>query len=128
MSVAPPSETLEILLVEDSRTQALSLKMRLEALGHRVDVVDSARKALNYVATQRPHAIVSDVLMPEMDGYEFCQKVKDDPELRALPVILMTSLSDPEDLIKGLTCGADNFIVKPIEEDYLVAGAKWSAV
>jgi len=59
--------------------------------------------------------------MPEMDGYELCRKIKDDPSSRDVPVMLLTSLSDPSDVIKGLQCGADNFITKPYKENFLVS-------
>ena len=59
--------------------------------------------------------------MPVMDGYEFCSRIKNNPDLNDIPVILLTSLSDPLDIIKGLQAGADNFITKPYEEKYLIA-------
>jgi signal transduction histidine kinase len=59
--------------------------------------------------------------MPGMDGYEFCSKIKSNPALRDIPVILLTSLSDPLDIVKGLQAGADNFITKPYEEQYLLS-------
>ena len=55
------------------------------------------------------------------DGYELCQRIKDDPQFTELPVILLTSLSDPEDILRGLECGADNFIVKPYDEEFLLS-------
>ena len=59
--------------------------------------------------------------MPEMDGYAFCKAVKSDDQLKDIPVILMTSLSTAGDVVKGLQCGADNFIRKPYEDKYLLA-------
>ncbi len=56
-----------------------------------------------------------------MDGFELCRRIKASEETRDIPVILLTSLSDPQDVIKGLACGADNFITKPYDEDYLLA-------
>ena len=56
-----------------------------------------------------------------MDGYELCRRIKDTPDTRELPVILLTSLSDPNDILKGLECGADNFIVKPYDEEFLLS-------
>jgi len=58
--------------------------------------------------------------MPEMDGFELCRRIKGSEKTRDIPVILLTSLSDPQDVIKGLACGADNFITKPYDEDYLL--------
>ena len=68
--------------------------------------------------------ILSDIRMSGMNGYEFCRKVKDDPATRDTPVILLTALSEPDDIIVGLECGADNFIAKPFEADYLLSWIK----
>ena len=59
--------------------------------------------------------------MPEMDGYELCRHIKSDAILKEMPVILLTQLSDPKEIIQGLACGADDFIVKPYNEDMLLA-------
>ena len=59
--------------------------------------------------------------MPEMDGYELCRQIKEDENFKDIPVILLTQLSEPEDIIKGLDCGADNFITKPYDEEFLLS-------
>jgi sigma-B regulation protein RsbU (phosphoserine phosphatase) len=59
--------------------------------------------------------------MPEMTGYELCSAVKEDPELRAIPFILLSTLSEPRDIIRGLHCGADNYVTKPYDPDFLIA-------
>ena len=59
--------------------------------------------------------------MPEMDGYELCKQIKTDEKLKDVPVILLTALSDPADVIKGLECGADNFVTKPYDERVLLS-------
>lgn len=64
---------------------------------------------------------MSDIVMPVMDGYEFCKKVKANSNLAEIPFIILTSLNDPMDIIKGLQAGADNFITKPYDEDYLLS-------
>src|SRR6202035_1146609 len=69
----------------------------------------------------KPTLVITDIAMPEMDGYELCHRVRSDERIADVPVILLTSLSDPEDVFKGLECGADNFITKPYERDYLLA-------
>lgn len=65
--------------------------------------------------------VISDVIMPEMDGYELCRKIKENENLKDIPVILLTTLSDTTDIIKGLECKANNFITKPYEEEFLIA-------
>ena len=114
------SEIPEILVAEDSITQAEQLKRILENDGFRVSVARDGRKALASLRSHKPTLIISDITMPEMDGYELCRRIRLDPELADLPVILLTSLSDPEDVFRGLQCGADNFITKPYEPIYLV--------
>ena len=115
-----PTAGVEILIVEDSPTQALKLRHVLEKHGHRVTAASDGRKALAALAASVPTLVITDINMPEMNGYELCQRNKDDPKLKELPVILLTSLSDPKDILCGLECGADNFIVKPYEEEFLL--------
>jgi two-component system sensor histidine kinase/response regulator len=111
----------EILIVEDSPTQAEKLGYILEQHGYRVSVAANGREALAFMDVRKPSLIISDIVMPEMDGYELCRRIKSDENLRSVPVILLTTLSDPRDVIKGLECGADNFITKPIDEEYLLS-------
>lgn len=110
-----------ILIAEDSLTQALRLRNTLEKNGFDVTHARDGCEALATLATVHPALIVSDVQMPKMDGYELCRRVKGDDALRRIPVMLLTSLSAPEDIIQGLECGAENFVVKPYEEEFLLA-------
>ncbi|EDY15980.1 multi-sensor hybrid histidine kinase [Chthoniobacter flavus Ellin428] len=112
---------LEILVAEDSPTQAQRLRHILEQQGYKVTVAGNGRIALDAARRSRPSLIISDVVMPEMDGYELCRRIKSDPDLADVPVILVTTMSDPEDVIRGLECRADNFILKPYDESYLVS-------
>ena len=59
--------------------------------------------------------------MPQMDGYELCRRIKADPQLKTIPVVMLTQLREPEDILKGLECGADNFLVKPYEDSQLIS-------
>ena len=68
-----------------------------------------------------PDIIITDIMMPVMDGYELCTRIKGDESLCHIPVILLTTLSYPEDILKGLKCGADNFITKPYEATHLIS-------
>ncbi|HLP62045.1 MAG TPA: response regulator, partial [Candidatus Deferrimicrobium sp.] len=115
------NEKIIILLIEDSSTQAQKLRYYLEEENFRVDWVESGQKALNYLENKTPAIIISDILMPEMNGFEFCTFLKKKPEQKHIPIILLTTLSDPQDIIKGLECGADNFITKPYDKDYLIS-------
>jgi PAS domain S-box-containing protein len=111
----------EILIVEDSLTQAEQLKFLLEKHKYNVSVAYNGKEALEIIEKRKPGIVISDIVMPEMDGYELCRHIKENADLKEIPVILLTVLSDPEDVLKGLVVGADNFFTKPYEEDYLIA-------
>jgi signal transduction histidine kinase len=112
---------VRVLIVEDSPTQAAQLRRTLQ--DHDFDVVaaSNASEAMEVLRRDRPTLLISDVIMPGMSGYELCAAIKADEALRDLPVILLTELSDPKDVIKGLKCGADSFIVKPYEDQALLS-------
>ena len=110
-----------ILIVEDSKTQAKQLDAILKQLGYRIVITNSAREALFILKEQKPVIIISDILMPDIDGYQFCKLLKSDDKLKDIAVILLTQLSDPREIVKGLACGADDFIVKPYNEEFLLA-------
>ena len=112
---------IEVLIVEDSPTQAEKLKFMLESRGFRVSAASNGREALAHLSDRKPDVVISDIMMPEMDGYTLCSKIRTLSDLADMPVILVTSLSDPTDVIKGLETGADSFIPKPYDEEYLVS-------
>lgn len=117
----PQKEPIRILLVEDSPTQAEHMRHALETHGYAVTVAVNGMQALEAARSVTPEVIISDIVMPEMDGFEFCKRVKSDEPLKDVPVILMTSLGSPDDVLRGLECGADNFIRKPCEVSYLLS-------
>jgi len=106
-----------ILIAEDSATQREQLRMILEKRGFGIAVAADGAEALARAERSPPDLILSDVVMPGLDGYQLCKRIRSHPSLNATPFILLTSLSDPEDVIKGLECGADSFISKPIRPD-----------
>lgn len=110
----------EILIAEDSATQALNLQFLLEEAGYRVMVARNGKDALAAARQRPPDMLITDIVMPEMDGYELCHTLKNTPSLRHIPVILLTTLSDPLNVINGLKCGADSFVVKPYNKDFLL--------
>lgn len=120
MSLTMTSEGVDILIVEDSPTQAEKLRYLIECKGYSVRVAPNGAIALNAIRERKPNLIISDVLMPEMDGYTLCKQIKDDENWRDIPIILVTSLTDPKDIVRGLECGADNFIRKPYADAYLL--------
>lgn len=114
-------KNVEILIVEDSPTQAEELKYILEQQRYQVTVAKNGKEAVNLLNRHNPAIIISDVMMPEMDGYQLCKHIKTDQNLKNIPVILLTTLSDPQDVITGLQCGADNFVTKPYDKEYLMS-------
>ncbi|MHB2025068.1 MAG: response regulator [Elusimicrobiota bacterium] len=119
------SETIDVLVIEDSPTQAEQLQHTLEGAGYRTSTVKNGREGLAFLKQRKARVVLSDISMPEMDGYAFCKVIKEDPDLKDIPVILMTSLIDPKDIIHGLECGASNFFTKPIDTPQLISRIKY---
>lgn len=114
----------DILIVEDSPTQAAQIKHLLESYDYKVEVTRDGQQALLWLSEHKPSLVISDIVMPEMNGFELCEKIKSDERTKDIPVILLTSLSDPEEVIEGLSCGADSFITKPFNKEYLVSNIR----
>lgn len=112
---------VEILIAEDSPTQAAQLAQLLEQHGYAVTAAINGREALALLERSKPTLIISDVMMPELDGYGLCKAIRAAEQWKNIPVMLVTTLSDPLDVIRGLECGADNFIRKPYDQTYLLA-------
>jgi PAS domain S-box-containing protein/diguanylate cyclase (GGDEF)-like protein len=110
----------EILVAEDSPTQAQHLARMLAAeADYRVRVAGDGYTALRQARTAPPDLLISDIAMPGMDGYALCRAVKDDPHLASVPVLLLTSLSDLQDIVRSLEAGADGFVRKPYDAHQL---------
>jgi signal transduction histidine kinase len=110
-----------VLVVEDSPTQAQLLRLILEGEGFVVGVVADGQTALTRLAATSYDLVVSDVLMPGLTGFELCRMIKADPALSDCPVVLVTTLREPQEIVQALEVGADSFIRKPYEPDALVA-------
>jgi signal transduction histidine kinase len=115
-----PNNFRVILIAEDSPTQSENLRYFLERHGYQVVAAKNGREALDLMARHKPHLLISDIVMPEMDGYELCHCIRSDQELRDLPIIFLSVLSDPRDIMKSLECGADSFLIKPFKEEPLI--------
>ena len=110
-----------ILIVEDSATQAEMLAATLEEEGHLVTKAVDGEKALAACAAKGFDAVISDIVMPGMSGYELCRRLKGDETHAHIPVMLLSTLNEPMDIIRGLECGADNFLTKPCPPELLSA-------
>jgi two-component system cell cycle sensor histidine kinase/response regulator CckA len=109
------------LIVEDSPTQAEQLRIILESNGFEVETAVNGEEALDRFHRSRFDMVITDILMPGISGYDVCRKIKAEPEGKQIPVILLTTLNNPMEIVQGLECGADNFITKPYAPDYLLA-------
>lgn len=115
-SEKPPVNTARIQEIKQAISEGrLSLRYILEKKGHVTGLAPNGMDALAQMRGSRPDLVLTDIVMPEMDGYELCHQIKSDTNLREVPVIMVTQLFDPVDVIRGLEAGADNFIIKPYE-------------
>ncbi len=114
-------ETQRLLLVDDDPNLVLLVKDYLEFRGFEVVTADSGRVALEVLETLTPDMIICDVMMPEMDGYAFVQRVREDDYLSWIPILFLSAKGQSHDRIKGLKTGADVYMVKPFEPEELVA-------
>lgn len=112
---------MRILIAEDDENSRLMLCAALEARGHSVQTAANGRQALELALAQPPELIVSDILMPELDGYGLCRAVKGDPQLAATPFVFYTApFTDRRDEALARQLGADLFLVKPCQIDRLI--------
>jgi CheY-like chemotaxis protein len=109
-----------VLVAEDSRIQRDVLAGKLREAGFQVRAAEDGAIALDRIREQRPTVVISDIEMPNMTGYQLCDAVKSDASLRSIPFILLSTLSDPQDIIRGLHCGADNYVTKPYDPEFLI--------
>ena len=109
-----------ILIVEDSSIQAEMLRRVLVEAGYQVGLGHDGAEGLSLARTLRPDLVISDITMPVMDGFELCHRLRSDPDLNTLPVILLTAMSDVDDIVRGLNVGADNYVTKPYDPDLLL--------
>lgn len=114
------SEKKLILIAEDSPTQAMQLKLVLESNSFSVVHAADGKLACELLGKHQPDLIISDVMMPVMNGFEFSKYIKGNEKYKNIPVLLLTSLTDKTDVLKGLASGANTFITKPFETDYLL--------
>ncbi len=114
-------QQFKVLLVEDSRTQALRFQFMLEAHGFDAVVVSNGREALDRLKQEYFPIIITDWVMPEMDGVELCQAIRSRKFAGYVFIFLVTSKDDPDDIVAGLQAGADDYLTKPVSELELVA-------
>jgi DNA-binding response OmpR family regulator len=117
-----------VLVVDDAPPNVKLLRLILNDAGYRVLEAASGPEALATLRRDKPDIMVLDVRMPGMTGYEVCRQIREDAEFSALPVIMVTALSSPEDRIRGIEAGATDFITKPFNKKELLARVKASLI
>jgi class 3 adenylate cyclase/CheY-like chemotaxis protein len=110
-----------ILVVDDQRANVEMMAGVLAGRGYSVSTAGDGNEALERVRDEHPDVVVTDILMPRMDGYELCRRLRAAPETALLPIILVTSLEAHDERIKGLEAGADDFLNKPVNWEELFA-------
>src|SRR5436190_10064853 len=119
---APPSEDADrILLVDDDATNLDVLRHTLDGRGYRLFVTRNGESAIEVARRVHPLLILLDVVMPGIDGYETCRRLKDDPNTREAAVIFLSALDDTKDKVRGLQVGAVDFVSKPFQRDEVIA-------
>ncbi len=113
--------TARILIVDDVPANTRLLEAKLSAEYYQVSSARDGFEALRMAASWQPDLILLDVMMPGMDGYECCRRLKDDPSTLHIPVVMVTALGEAGERLRGLEAGADDFLTKPVEYDTLMA-------
>lgn len=116
--------TARILVVDDIHANVKLLEARLSAEYFQVLTAFNGRDALQICNSGQCDIVLLDVMMPEMDGFEVCRRLKSDPRTQHLPVVMVTALDQPEDRIRGLEVGADDFLTKPVNDLALITRVK----
>lgn len=114
----------QILIVDDNPANLKLLQIRLAARGYETLTASDGEEALALAREQQPDLILLDVMMPKVDGIEVCRRLKGDPSLPFMPIILVTSMADPEDVVNGLEAGAEEYLTQPVEHAALLARVK----
>ncbi|MDH3214026.1 MAG: response regulator, partial [Myxococcales bacterium] len=118
------SEPHKILVVDDTPHNVKLLADLFAAHGYAVCTAESGPEALERLEQEHPSLVLLDVVMPGMDGYEVCRKIRESPETRLLPVVMVTALDPDEERVKGIEAGADDFLAKPIQTAEVLARAR----
>jgi putative two-component system response regulator len=113
-----------VLVADDDTATRNLLSGLLKTQGYRVIGAQDGQEALDFLLTHNPAVALLDVMMPKMTGFEVCLAARTNPETRLIPIVLLTGLSSTDDRIRGITCGADDFLSKPVNAEELVARVK----
>lgn len=110
-----------LLLVDDEPALREAVQAYLQDSGFEVDVASNAREGLELAQQKSPDLVITDIMMPQMDGYQFLQQLRDDPQFKTLPIVFLTARGMTTDRIQGYNAGCDAYLSKPFDPDELVA-------
>jgi sigma-B regulation protein RsbU (phosphoserine phosphatase) len=113
-----------ILIVDDNPANVEILKMRLAANNYEIITASDGEAGLAMARDRQPDLILLDIMMPKMDGFEVCRRLKADPSLPFMPIIMVTAKTDSKDVVAGLEAGGDEYLAKPVDHAALVARVK----
>jgi DNA-binding response OmpR family regulator len=114
----------KVLIVDDEPSIIVALQFLMEQNGYETLVAFSGEEAMETIARQHPDLILLDIMLPVVDGFEVCQRVRENPEWKDIRIVLVTALGSEANAAKGLALGADAYITKPFANADLVAKVK----
>lgn len=116
--------TRKIILAEDEPQIARLIEFKLKKEGYEVTWKENGEEALKAIRADKPDLILLDVMMPVMDGYEVLRRLKEDENLKSIPVVMLTARAQEKDVVKGIDMGAEDYITKPFHPAELLARVK----
>jgi DNA-binding response OmpR family regulator len=122
----PSERRRRVLLVDDDPVIVRLLEVNFRLDGFEVEGASRGEEAIDRAREWRPDAIVLDVMMPGLDGYEVCARIRDDPELSEVPVVFLTARAQDEDVARGYALGVVEYVTKPFDPEALVATVRRS--
>jgi len=124
MSTDNPTQTFSILIVDDEPKNIQLLGNLLKEQSYDIEFATSGEQAIEWLTSKRFDLVLLDIMMPEMDGYEVCEKIKSDITISHIPIIFLTAKTQTEDIVKGFEVGGFDYITKPFKSPELLARVK----